>query len=242
MARTTQDSPRAPLTRERVLRAAVDLADEDGLTAVSMRRLAARLDVEAMSLYYHVADKGDLLDAALDLVVAEFEPPAAGRDWRVGIRRTAVSTHDSLLRHPWAASRMMVARPGPARIRHMDTLLRRLREAGFDAAMVHHAYHALDSHIIGSALWEASYASAVPDDADAALVGFLAGLPPDVPDLVRHVEEHRSESDLETVPEFEFGLDLLLDGLERIRVRGQAPSVGPVTTAGAPSRRRRPGP
>src|SRR5215208_2263294 len=151
--------PREPLSRERVLDAALRLADESGIDSLSMRKLAAELGVEAMSLYNHVANKGDLFDAIVDRVVSEIELPDDGA-WDEAVRRCAVSAHAAFLRHPWACSlvlspsRMPDPRAKPARLVYMEWLLRRLRDAGFSPALTYHAYHALDSHIVGFTLWE----------------------------------------------------------------------------------------
>ncbi len=212
---------RPPLSRERVLRAAVQLADEGGLESLSMRRLAQQLGVEAMSLYHHVRNKHDLLGGMLDFVYSEIEPPSSEGDWRSAMRRSAISFHRVLLAHPWACSLLMSAvDPSPLRLRYMDTVLGRLRSAGFSADMTHHAYHALDSHIVGFALWLLpflAFAEQQPDFAER----FLEELPTDeLPHLVEHVHVHMEPAQPGEVSEFEFGLDLILDGLERLREQG----------------------
>ncbi len=209
--------PRLPLSRDRVLRAAIALADQGGIASLTMRKLAQELGVEAMSLYYYVAKKADILDGIVDLVVSEIELPADGADWRAAIRKSAISAHEAFSRHPWAYSLMMSsAGVSPARLRWMDSVLRTLREAGFSAELTCHAYHALDSHITGFTLWEASF-PAVEELRDLAAT-FLRELPVDeYPYLAEHVEQHLTESSHDDEGEFEFGLDLILDGLERIR-------------------------
>ncbi len=211
-------SPRIPMSRDRVIRAAIDLADASGLEALSMRKLAKALGVEAMTLYYYVAKKDDILDGIAELVVSEIEVPSAGADWKAALRKSAISFHEVLLRHPWANGLMMSVDVGPARMRYMDSVLRRLREAGFSAGMTHLAYHVLDSHIVGSTLWQAGYA-ALPQDLDDLAADFLRDLPADdYPFLVEHVEQHLSPApDGGDQSEFEFGLDLILDGLEKLR-------------------------
>lgn len=207
--------PRVPLSRDRVLRAAIGLADQGGIESLSMRKLAQELGVEAMSVYHYVANKDDILDGIVDIVVGEFDLPS-GADWKAAIRLSAISAHDVLMRHPWACNLMMsTKRVSPARLRYMESLLRRLREAGFSAEMTHHAYHALDSHIIGSTLWEAGY-SANRDLADLAKT-FVRESVDEYPYLAEHAEQHLTKSRRNDVREFEFGLDLILDGLERIR-------------------------
>ena len=209
--------PRVPLSRDRVLHAAIKLADESGIEALSMRKLGQALGVEAMSLYKHVANKDDLLDRMVDTVVAQIELPSGGADWKAAIRQSAISAHDVFLRHPWACS-LMLSQAGvsPARLRWMDSVLRTLREAGFSAALTCHAYHALDSHITGFTLWEASFPAA--EELRDLAATFLRELPVDeYPYLAEHVEQHLTESSHDDEGEFEFGLDLILDGLERIR-------------------------
>ena len=212
---------RAPLSRERVLRAAVELADDGGLESLSMRRLAGPLGVEAMSLYHHVRNKRDLLSGMHDAVYAEIELPSPEGDWRSAIRGTAISFHHVLLRHRWACSLFMTPLdPSPAQLRYMDAILGRLRSAGFSADMTHHAYHALDSHIVGFTLWLLPFlaiAEARPDYAER----FLEELPRgDLPHLVEHVHVHMAPDRPGDVGEFEFGLDLILEGLERRREQG----------------------
>ncbi len=210
--------PRVPLSRDRVLRAAIGIADERGLEALSMRKLAQELGVEAMSVYHYVANKDEILDGILNFVITEFELALGGPDWKAAIRRSALSAHDVLMRHPWACNLMMsVKRVAPARLRYMESLLRRLREAGFSANMTHHAYHALDSHIIGSTLWEAGYSS--NQDLGDVAKRFVARTLREYPYLAEHAEQHLTRSSRKDVPEFEFGLDLILDGLEKIRTR-----------------------
>jgi AcrR family transcriptional regulator len=207
-------NPRQPLDRERILRAALELADREGIEALSMRRLAARLGVEAMTLYYHVKNKQQLLDGIMDLVFGEFEPATPGAPWRAAVRGTAISAHEALMRHPWAAELSFKTGVSAARLALMDGLLGTLRAAGFSPATTHHAYHALDSHITGFTLWVVGMPTdetTLPDTARS----FLATLPVGgLPHLVEHVEQHIAPTD--DIREFEFGLDLLLDGLERL--------------------------
>jgi AcrR family transcriptional regulator len=205
-------STRVPLRRDRILDTALVLADEAGVEGVSMRKLADRLGFEAMSLYRHVANKGDLLDGLLDVVVAEWELEPEG-DWRTVLREIAVSVHTSLRRHPWAAPLLLTVTHGarPGRLAYMDALLRRLREAGFDADTTYHAYHALDGHIFGFSIWEIAHMQ-TPDDPDAVLER-VKPLLARLPDLAAHVDAHMAEGPHREVSAFEFGLDLILDGL-----------------------------
>ncbi len=207
---------RLPLTRDRVLAAAVELADRDGLDALTMRRLAQELGVEAMSLYHHVANKDAVLAGMVERVVGEFELPPPAVDWTTALRTTAISTHDSLLRHPWAAA-LLLSGPSisPARLRHMDAILGTLRRGGLSAAQTDHAYHALDSHIMGYTLWQVGIAAGMERAGDVATI--RASLPLDeLPFLAEHIEQHLKEPDPTDAGSFVFGLDLILDGLERL--------------------------
>jgi AcrR family transcriptional regulator len=216
--RSPTSEPRVPLTRERVLRAAIDLADEAGIESLSMRKLGQALGVEAMSLYNHVANKDDILNSIIDIVESDIELPTPGAEWKSALRRTAMSAHDAFERHPWAAS-LTLSTTGdrPARWRYMNAILGCLREAGFSAETTDLAYHALESHISGFTLWAAQLQvdeAELPDLATA----FLADLPADdLPYLVEHVHQHLKERDPEAEGAFAFGLDLILDGLERIQ-------------------------
>ena len=212
---------RIPLTRERVLETAILMADAGGLDSLSMRKLAQALGVEAMSLYHHVANKDDILDGMVDRIVGEFELPAVDGDWKTALRRSAISAHDVLEQHPWACALMMSpTRVRPARLRYMEGLLRRLRLAGLSAAMTDHAYHALDSHILGYTLWEAGYAVEAAKVADFT-PRFLQMLSADeFPFLVEHVQQHLDPSLGDDIRDFEFGLDLILDGLDRVITGG----------------------
>ena len=202
-----------------------------------MRNLAEELGVEAMTLYYYVAKKDEIVNGILDLVVDEIDVPSSGGDWKTALRRSAISAHEVLLRHPWACSLMMSpARIGPARLRYMESLLGRLREAGFSANMTHHAYHALDSHILGFTMWEVGYsagARALPDLGAA----FRRQFPVDrYPYIAEHMGEHSKKSS-RADGEFGFGLDLILDGLEKIRITRPGPRARTDTRRARPRRR-----
>jgi AcrR family transcriptional regulator len=215
---------REPLSKDRVLRAAMELADREGIEALSMRRLASELGVEAMSLYYYVKSKGDILDGIVDLALGEVVPPSSGSDWKSAVRDGAISYHDTLRRHTWVTSVPTSGDASVAQLRYMDALLRRLREAGLSPELTHHAYHALDSHVVGSALWLAR----VPpkDELDALARDVLQQLPVDsYPDLVLHVQQHLSGA-ARGMKFFEFGLDLILDGIERLRAAPSAARGG----------------
>jgi AcrR family transcriptional regulator len=207
-----------PLTRERVLRAAVALADEAGFESLTMRKLAKDLGVEAMSLYNHVANKDDLLDGIVDIVFSEIELPSVDVDWKTAMRQRAISTRDALRRHPWANGFMEArSRPGPANLRNHEAALKCLREAGFSLADTVHAYSVQDSYIYGFALQE----KALPDfDAPGEGARVADRMLPQAP-VVEYpyshemVGEHIAKVGYDFTVEFEFGLDLILDGLER---------------------------
>jgi AcrR family transcriptional regulator len=214
---TTEPLPRSPLTREVVLRASVAIADDGGIEALSMRRLGAALGVEAMSLYNHVAGKEDVLDGIIELVVGEFDLPADEADWASALRGSALSEHAALLRHPWAPS-LIISRPmssGPARLRHSDAVLRTMRRAGFSPDLAHHAFHVLDSYVVGSTVQEVSLA--VPrDDMPRLAMAFLRDFPrEEYPHFAEHIEYH-VQSGVYDEGDFTFGLDLILDGVQRI--------------------------
>jgi len=210
--------PRVPLSRARVLEAAIGLADEAGIESLTMRRLAQELGVEAMTLYYYASNKGDILNGMVDIVVAEIELPTPDTDWKAAIRRTAISAHEVLQRHTWAARLMLSSRGiSEARLRYMDALLGSLRQGGFSAEMTDHAYHALESHIIGFTLWVAGMNLGSEEDLAALATDFLADLPRDrLPYLAEHVEQHLKQRNPDDEGSFAFGLDLILDGLERM--------------------------
>jgi AcrR family transcriptional regulator len=216
-----QTEPRLPLSRDRILQAALVLADEGGIESLTMRKLGQTLGFEAMSLYNYVANKDDLLDGILDLVLAETEPPSPDGDWRTAVRSSAISVHDALTRHPWACPLLMS--PGhvrPARLRYMDLLLGRLRDTGFSADTTYHAYHVLDAHIYGFSLWQANHSYNATQVADM-VAEFARMIPVDLyPYLHEHGEQHLTAGSHRDVSAFEFGLDFILDGLESIR-RGE---------------------
>jgi AcrR family transcriptional regulator len=219
---------RAPLTRDRILRTAVDLADERGIGSLSMRRLGQALGVEAMSLYNHVRNKEDLLDGVADLITAEFEVPSFETDWRTAIRRSAISAHEVLRRHPWASglleSRLHL---GPARLRYVDSVIGVLARAGFAMPVIGRAFMALDSHTYGFTLQEQSWSYDMEDAPEmAAAMGreLPAG---EYPNLVAMIELVTSAPQALRI-DFEFGLDLILDGLERLLEADPDPAAAPV--------------
>ena len=208
---------RAPLTRERVLLAAVHLADRGGLEALSMRKLGQELGVEAMALYRHVRDKDDLLDGIADAIVAEIEVPAAGDDWQATLRATILSARDTMLRHPWAA-RVVESRiqPGPATLRYMEAIFGTLLDGGFSIELGHHALHVLGSRVFGFTqdLFDDS-----PRSGRATTPGPMppADRYPSIGRLAAAVSHDGGLGYCDDDVEFEFGLDVILDGFDRLR-------------------------
>jgi AcrR family transcriptional regulator len=211
---------RKPLSRKRVLRAALANADRFGLEELTMRKLAEVLQVAPMALYRHIENKDDLIDAMIDVVFTEIEPPARDADWRTAMRQRGISVRDALERHRWAIG-LMESRlhPGPANLRHHDAVLGNLRASGFSIELAAHAYSVLDSYIYGFALTKLNLPfengrGDVPDVAQSMLEPF----PVDAyPHLVEFITEHAMKPGYRYSDEFEYGLDLILDGIERGR-------------------------
>ena len=211
----TAPSTRIPLSRERVLVAAVELADRDGIEGLSMRRLAQQLGVEAMTLYYHVANKEQLIEGMVAMVMGEIDLPPADGAWKAALRRTAISAHRVLDGHGWASSRMMSGGLTPERLAYMESILGCLRAGGFSPYQTHLAYHALECHIVGFSLWITGMN--LPEDMDALAAEVLAQVPAEqFPAFVEHIGEHVRERRDTDVGAFDFGLELLLDGFERM--------------------------
>jgi AcrR family transcriptional regulator len=213
--------PRAPLSEERVLQTAVTLADRHGLEWLSMRKLAEELDVAAMTLYYYVPNKDQLIDGMVDIVFSEIEPPSLELDWKTAMRRRAISTREALNRHRWAVGHMEGrSNHGPANLRLHDAVLGCLRAAGFSIEATVHAYSVQDAYIYGFALQETDMSSETPDDfaaeAQRQMREYQAVLA-DYPHLVEVVGGYVAESGYDYAKEFLFGLDLILDGLDRLR-------------------------
>jgi|SRR5580692_6824115 AcrR family transcriptional regulator len=209
---------RTPLSRERILAAALAMADGAGLDALTMRALGQVLGVEAMSLYNYVEDKEDLLAAMVELVLSEIELAPTAQDWRTDMRATALSAHEALLRHPWSCRLVLSptsARMIAARMAYIEAILARLRLAGFTPEAASRGYHAIDSHILGFTIWQLGHE--LPADAPADFIDTLmrqldSGT---FPYLKEHAAVHMKTSESEEEGEFEFGLELILDGLER---------------------------
>jgi AcrR family transcriptional regulator len=218
-------SKRAKLNRERVLRAAVALADRGGVESLTMRKLATELGVEAMSLYNHVAGKDDLLDGMVDVVFGEIEPPSLDVDWRTAMRSRAISTREALARHRWAIGLMEGRTSGPAGLRVREAVLGCLRTAGFSVEMAIHAFSVQDAYIYGFALQErsmpfdnAEFAAVAAESVDRIRAELA-----DYPHLAEVVGGHVAKVGYDFTAEFVFGLDLILDGLDRSRARSVDP-------------------
>jgi AcrR family transcriptional regulator len=207
---------RIPLNRDRVLDAAVTFADEHGIGALSMRKLGEALGVEAMSLYNHVANKDELLGGMVDVVFSEIGLPPGTADWRTAMRSRAVSGRQVLSHHRWAIGLMeSCSSPGPAALRHHDAVLGSLRQAGFSIEMAAHAFSVLDSYIYGFALQEANLPfNTAAEPADGAQAPVLVDEYPHLAELTVH---HVLQPGYDHGDEYEFGLDLILDSLERAR-------------------------
>jgi AcrR family transcriptional regulator len=214
---TTPARHRIALTRERVLETAMKLSDHGGLESLSMRKLGQALGVEAMAVYYHFASKERVLDGIVDLVFGEIDLPVVGAEWKTAMRRRAISVRDALLRHRWAIG-LMESRtnPGPANLRHHDAVIGCLRAAGFDMAMAAHAYSLLDSYIYGFALTKMNLpfedTSEIVEMAESMLAPFPMG---EYPNLADFITEHAMKPGYDYADEFEYGLDVILDGLDR---------------------------
>ncbi len=206
---------RTPLTKERVLLAAITLADEGGIETLSMRRLGQVLGVEAMSLYNHVANKDAILDGMVDAVASEIELPTEGADWKTAMRGRAISAHAVLVRHPWASA-LIVSRinVGPAMLRYVDSTIGTLRKAGFSYALVDRAWNAMDSYIYGFTLQELNFPFQPEEYAEVA-AEYRPQLPADEYPHLAELTELVMSKRHDGVANFEFGLDLILDGLER---------------------------
>jgi len=215
---------RAPLSRERILATAVALADERGVEALSMRKLAQELEVVPMALYKHVVNKDELLDGMVDVVVGEVDPPASGTDWKTAIRQRALSARRMLLRHPWA-SKVIESRtsPTPAVLEYMDAMIGIFRAGGFSIDLTHHAMHTMGSRMLGFSqeLFDES-ADAGPQLMEPEMLRAMAGRYPYITELVTAITHDPGSvvgPGCDDQFEFEFALDLMLDGLERLRDR-----------------------
>jgi AcrR family transcriptional regulator len=205
---------RPPLTRERVFQAALDLADRDGLGALTMRRLGAELGVEAMSIYKHVANKEEILDGIVEVVVGEIEIPGEGAAWKEAMRRRAISAREVLSRHSWAIG-LLEARgaKGPIALRYLNAVLGNLRSAGFSIENAVHAFWVLDSFVYGQVIQEASLPIGSSEEVTEATGSIVEQITTDEYPHLLEVGEHALRSEYSVDIEFEFGLDLILDAL-----------------------------
>ena len=210
--------PQLPLSRERILLTAIRLADEGGIESLSMRNLAQELGVQAMSLYNHVANKDDLLDGIVDLVVGEIALPDLDINWQTAMRRRANSAHEVLLRHPWATmpivSRINV---GPAMLRYIDATLGCLCEAGFSFELVDRAWNAIDSHIYGFTLQELNFPIEAAEYVNAAQE-YIPNIPADKYPYMNRLTHYLIDGHYDGIADFNFGLELIINGLEQFLI------------------------
>jgi len=215
---------RAPLSRDRVLHAAVALADDAGIETLSMRKLAQELGVVPMALYKHVASKEELLNGIVDVVVGEIRPPVSGADWKRAVRQRILSALQALLLHPWA-SQVIESRtsPTPAVLEYMDSMIGMFRVGGFSVDLTHHVMHAMGSRILGFTQELFDDSQSVDPEVQAVMFREMAGKYPYVAEIAMaasHVEESVVGQGCDDQFEFEFALDLLLDGFDRLQQQG----------------------
>ncbi|MGB0867468.1 MAG: TetR/AcrR family transcriptional regulator [Granulosicoccaceae bacterium] len=215
-SKKTSGKSRQPISREKVLKVAMRLADRQGTASLSMRKIAQAIGVEAMSLYNHVANKDDLLDGLLDAVVGEFEQPGTEGDWRSAIRASAISAHQVLCKHPWAAEMMLSRiRVGPASLAWADSTIGCLQRAGFSYPMADHAWNAIENHIYGFTL-QAINSPVQPEAYAEAAAQYLPMIPADKYPHLNAMATLVASGEHTGVNDFEFGLELQLDGLRRL--------------------------
>jgi AcrR family transcriptional regulator len=206
-----------PLSRERILRMALSLADAGDIEAISMRKIALALGVQAMSLYNHVANKNDILDGIVDLVIGEIEVPSLTSDWKDAMRRRSISAHEVLLRHPWAAIVIMSrVNVGPASLRYVDATIGCLVNAGFSWVNADRIWNAIDSHIYGFTLQELKFPFKPEEYSDAAKGG-LPLIPAEQYPYMNAMTHQIIEGEYDGICCFEFGLEMILEGLDRLR-------------------------
>ncbi len=212
-----QTAPRPPLNRDRILAAAVQIADERGVGAVTMREVASRLGVEAMSLYNHVANKDDILDGMADFVAEQFDLPEDVNSWREAMRRRALSAHEVFGRHPWAPM-LFDSREssGPARLHYFDWVLGKLMTAGFSVDGAARAFSLLDSYIYGFGMQQFNFSGdseAAPEEMAEAILEYI---PVETYPYLHRMASHAMQVGYDAEADFDFGLEIILDGLERI--------------------------
>ena len=231
-ARIEQTAPaREPLTKDRILQAAVALADEGGVDSLSMRKIAQELGVVPMALYKHVANKDEILDGMVDVIVGEIDPPLADADWKIAMRERILSARRALLRHAWA-SRVIESRsePTPMVISYIDSMMGIFRSGGFSIDLMHHAMHVMGSRILGFSQELFDDTSSMPEEEAVAMWTQLADHYPNIAALVGEISGGEISHDEGSIVgggcddqfEFEFALDLMLDGLERLRLKDRS--------------------
>lgn len=209
---------RTQLTRDRVMAAAIELADRDGIESISMRKLAQELGVEAMSLYTHVRNKNDLLDGMTDAVISQIPMSADGVDWKTSLRQMVLAARSVVLRHPWAPHTVQrQTAPGPAVLQYVNAVIGTLREGGFSIAQTHHALHILGSRVLGFTQDLFDDSADLEPEAAAALARELGASHPYVVEMALAVTHTGALGQCDDDAEFEFALDFILDGLARIQ-------------------------
>jgi AcrR family transcriptional regulator len=217
---------REPLSRERILQAAVELADQGGVESLSMRKIAQQLGVVPMALYKHVANKDELLDGVVDVVIDEIDPPLQGVDWKTAVRERILSARRALLRHPWASEVIESrAEPTPTIIGYIDSMMGLFLSGGFSVDLMHHTMHVMGSRILGFSQELFDDTASMPEEEAIAMWTEMADVYPNIAALVGeisggailHDEGSTVGGGCDDQFEFEFALDLLLDGLERLR-------------------------
>jgi AcrR family transcriptional regulator len=221
MARQIAAPRRVPLSRDRVLRAAVSLADDAGIESLSMRKLAEELGVVPMALYKHVANKEELLDGMIDVVIGEIDPPMRLTDWKSAIRQRILSARQALLRHPWAPQVIESKKtPTPVVLAYMDSMIGLFRAGGFSVSLTHHVMHTIGSRVMGFTQELFNDSRTVDPEIQAVMMRELGPKFPNVL-AIAMAASHEGESVVgqgcDDQFEFEFALDLLLDGFERLR-------------------------
>jgi AcrR family transcriptional regulator len=217
---------RTPLSRDRVLQSALAVADAGGLEALTIRSLAQELGVKPMSVYYHVANKSEIIDGIVDLVFGEIKLPALDGDWRAEMRRRAASARSVLRRHSWAIPLLQSrTHPGPATLRHHDAVIGSLRSAGFTVTMTAHAYALIDSYVFGFALSESALPINGPETVTEVATSMIpAGFPDLYPHLIEFTTEHVLKPGYDFGAEFDFGFTMILDALSGLTFRAAEPS------------------
>lgn len=209
-----------------MLQGAVRLADDAGIGSLNMRNLAQELGVVPMALYKHVANKEELLDGMVDVVVAEIDPPVRGTDWKSAVRQRILSARRVLLRHPWA-SRVIETRanPTPVALAYMDSMIGMFRAGGFSVDLTHHVMHALGSRMLGFTQELFDDSQSIDPEVQAVMLRELSEKYPYITEIAMaasHDEQSVVGPGCDDQFEFEFALDLLMDGLERLRQQGWA--------------------